>query len=115
MVNHKLKYFRALNKLLINTLKNSIFKNLTVLIHGPIILLNSNNADLTFKELENINSLINLLALRLNNKVYSKRQIQKLRKISYFENVSVFHKTMKTFTRMPYYKLKSKRILPISK
>lgn len=100
---------------MINTVKNSIFKNLTVLIHGPIILLNSDNANLTFKELKNINPLINLLGFRLNNKIYSKKQLQSLRRISYLENVSIFHKTLKTFTKMPYHKLKSKKTLPVSK
>ena len=41
---------------MINTLKSSVLKNVVVLIHGPIILLNSNNNNtkLTFKELENV-------------------------------------------------------------
>jgi len=115
LVNHKLKYFRILNKLMINTLKNSIFKNLIVLIHGPIILLNSNNANLTLKELENINPLISLLGFRINNNVYSKKQIKNLKNLSYLENISVFHNSMKTFTKMSYYTFKSKKILPISK
>jgi len=115
--NHELRYYRILNKLMINTLKSSIFKNLVVLIHGPIILLSSdtNNAKLTFKELESINPLINLLGFRLNNKIYSKKQIKNLKKMSYLENIYIFHKSMKTLTKLPYYKLKSKKILPMSK
>jgi len=116
-VNHELKYYRILNKLMINTLKNSVFKNVIVLIHGPIILLNNdhNGTKLTFKELENINPLINLLGLRLNNKIYSKKQIKNLKRISYVENIYSFHKSMKTFVTQPYYKLKSKKTLSISK
>ena len=102
---------------MINTLKSSVFKNVIVLIHGPIILLNNDNNDtkLTFKELENINPLINLLGLRLNNKIYSKKQIKNLKKMSYSENICTFHKSMKTLTKLPYFKLKNKKILPISK
>jgi hypothetical protein len=102
---------------MINTLKSSIFKNLVVLIHGPIILLSSdnNNAKLTFKELESINPLINLLGFRLNNKIYSKKQIKNLKKMSYSDNICIFHKSMKTLTKLPYFKLKNKKILPISK
>jgi hypothetical protein len=37
-----------------NMLKNSIFKNLTVLMHGPIILLNTTNTKLIVKKLENM-------------------------------------------------------------
>lgn len=101
---------------MINTLRGSVFKNLVVLIHGPIILLNSsnNNTKLTFKELENISPLIHLLGFRLNNKIYSKKQTKNLKKMSYVENISIFHKYMKTFTKLPYYKLKSRKVLSIS-
>jgi len=85
-----------------HTLKNSIFKNLTLLIHGPIILLNSNNAELTLKKLENISPLITLIGLRLNYKVYSKEQIQNLKKMSYLENLSIFHRTMGNSIKTPY-------------
>jgi len=114
-VTHELKYVRVLNKLMINTLKNSIFKNLVVLIHGPIILLNNVNVKLTFKELENINPLISLLGFKLNNKVYSRKQIKNLKRMSYFENISIFHNSMKTFTKLPYCKFKSKKALTVSK
>jgi len=107
LVSHKLKYFRVLNKLMVKTLNNSIFKNVITLIHGPIILLNSSNNKLTFKELENISPLIRFLGFRLNNKIYSKEQIKSLDKISYYENFHVFHNSMKIFTKMPYYKLKN--------
>jgi hypothetical protein len=102
---------------MINALKNSIFRNLVVLIHGPIILLhnNKNSAKLTFKELENINPLISFLGFKLNNKIYSKKQIKNLKKMSYLDNVFIFHSSIKTFTKMPYYKFKGKKTLPISK
>jgi len=87
---------------MIKTLKNSIFKNLVVLIHGPIILVNTTNKKLPFKELENINPFISLLGFRLNNKIYSRRQIKNLKKISYIENISIFHNSIKTFTKLPY-------------
>jgi len=115
MANHKLKYSRIINKIMINTLSNSIFKNLTLLIHGPIILLNSNNANLTFKELENINPSMKLLGFRLNNRVYSKKQVEKLKKLSYLENISGFHNSLKVFTKIPYYKFKSKKLTSLSK
>lgn len=100
---------------MINTLKNSIFKNLIVLIHGPIILLNSTSATLDFKDLRNINPLISLLGFRLNSKIYSKKQIKNLKKMSYLENVSDFRNSIKTIIKMPYFKIKSKKPLFISK
>jgi len=95
---------------MINILKHSIFKNLAILINGPIILLyNNNKAKLTFKELENISPFINLLCFRLNNKMYSKRQVKNLKKLSYFENVLFFHNSIKTFVKLPYCKLSIKK------
>jgi hypothetical protein len=115
LVKNKLKYYRVFNTLMIRTLKCSIFKNLTTLLHGPIVLINTNNVELTLKKLKNINPLINLLCLKLNNKIYSKKQIKNIKKLSYIENVSIFHKSMKTLIKMPYYKFKSKKLLLISK
>lgn len=100
---------------MINTLKNSIFKNLVVLIHGPIILLNNPNTKLTFKELKSLNPLISLLSFRLNNKIYSKKQIKNLNRMSYLENISIFHNSMKTCIKLPYYKFKNKRTSVVSK
>jgi hypothetical protein len=100
---------------MINILKKSILKNLIVLIHGPILLLNSNNNNLKFKNLENINTLVNLLGFKLNNKIYSRNQIKNIKKLSYNENVLFFYNFMKTFTKVPYYKLKNQNIHTISK
>ena len=115
LVRNKLKYYRVFNTLMIKTLKCSIFKNLITLLHGPIVLINTNNVELTLKKLKNINPLINLLCLKLNNKIYSRKQIKNIKKLSYIENVSIFHKSMKTLIKMPYYKFKSKKLLLISK
>ena len=117
LVGYGLKSYRILNKLMITTLKNSMLKNVLVLTHGPIILLtnNDNNITVTFKELDNINPLINLLGFGLNNKIYFKKQIKNLKKMSYLENVSLLHKSMRTVIKIPYYKFKIKKLLSISK
>jgi len=115
LVRNKLKYYRVFNTLMIRTLKCSIFKNLITLLHGPIVLINTDNVELTLKKLKNTNPLINLLCLKLNNKIYSRKQIKNIKKLSYIENVSIFHKSMKTLIKMPYYKFKSKKLLLISK
>jgi len=102
---------------MITALKNSMLKNVLVLTHGPIILLtnNYNNTKLTFKELDNINPLINLLGFGLNNKIYSKKQIKNLKKMSYRENVSLLYKSMRTVIKIPYYKFKLKEKSSTSK
>lgn len=112
--SYNLKYYRILNKLTINILNNSIFKNLIVLIHGPILILNSNNTKLTLKALEEINPLIRLLSFRLNHKIYSKKQIKNFKSMSYIENVNGLHNSLKTLTKMPYSTFKLKKKLPIS-
>ena len=106
---HKLKYYRILNKLMIKTLRNSIFRNLLVLIHGPIFLLTANKTSLTFQELKNINPWLYPLSFRLNNKIYSKKQVANLEDVSYLNNVFKFYTTIKVFTKMPYYKLEKKK------
>jgi len=115
LFSHQLTYFRILNKLTINTLKTSIFKNLTTLIHGPIFVLNSSSTKLTLKKLGNISPFIGLLGVRLNYQVYSKEQVNKLKKLTYLENFHILHNSMKAFIKKPYHALKSKKILPISK
>jgi hypothetical protein len=113
--NNNLTYFRIFNRLMINTLKNSIFKNLAVLIHGPMFILNNKNSKLTFKELDDLSPLISLLGFRLNNKVYSTRQIKNLKKTSYLKNVVILRNSIKAFTKLPYRQFKSKNLLPVSK
>ena len=107
----KLKYFQILNSLTIKVMKNSILKNLTPLIHGSILLVHTNRKKLTLKKLSNISILINLLCLRLNNKIYSKNQIKNLKKLSYIENIYRFYNSMQMNLKMLYYIFNSKKTL----
>ena len=111
----ELKYFKAVNTLMVKSVKNSIFKNLTLIIHGPILLLHTGNTKLILKKLNSLNSWMSFLCLKLNNKIYSKKQITNLKEFSYFESVSTFHNCIKFLVRMPYYKLKNKKTIQISK
>ena len=112
---NELKYFRIFNTLMINILKNSIFKNLIILMHGPIILFNNSSTKLIINKLENISLWINLLCLKLNTKIYSKKQIKNLKKLSYIKNASLFFNFMQLLIKMPYYKFKNKKVLQTSK
>jgi hypothetical protein len=94
---------------MIYLLNKSIFNNLITLTHGPTILLRSNNVELAFNELENINSFIHLLGVILNHKIYYKKQIKNFKNLSYFKNVLVFYNTIKIFTKVLYYNFKSKK------
>ena len=107
----ELQYLRILNPLLIATINDSIFKNLATMINGPMLLLHRGNAGLIVKKLNSINLRMSLLCLKLNNKLYSKKQTKGLKALSYNENVSLFHNSMKFVIKMPYYKLKNKKIV----
>jgi hypothetical protein len=84
-------------------------------MHGPIILLNTTNTKLIVKKLENMSLWISLLCLKLNTKIYCKKQIKNLKKLSYIENVFLFFNSMQLLIKMPYYKFKNKKVLQISK
>ena len=111
LTDQDIKYFRIYNTLMVKTLNDSVFKHLTSLVHGPIILLNTNNSKLTLKKLEEVNPLISLLCLKINNKIYSKKQIKNLKKLSYTENVYTLYKSLQTFIKMPYCKFKKKKLI----
>jgi hypothetical protein len=81
------------------------------MINGPMLLLHRGNAGLIVKKLNSINLRMSLLCLKLNNKLYSKKQTKGLKALSYNENVSLFHNSMKFVIKMPYYKLKNKKIV----
>lgn len=106
---YTLSYFWVLNSLSINILKNSIFKNLVFLIQGPIFIFTNNNRRLGLKSLENLSLFIDLLCLRLNDKVYSRKQIKGLKKLSYIKNITLFYMSMQLFVKLLYCKLKYKK------
>jgi len=99
-----LKHYHITNKLIIQTIRNSIFANLTVIIHCSIILLYCNSL-LIFKQLQNIDSLF-LLSLKLNNKIYSKKQLENFKKVSYVDNIFILYNFIKRFTQLSCYRLK---------
>lgn len=107
----KLKSFQILNSLMVKVAKNSIFKNLTTLIHGPILLIHINSDELTAKKLNSISMLINLLCLKLNNKIYSKKQIKNLKKLSYSENIYLFYNSLQIIIKIPYFRFKNQKII----
>lgn len=68
-----IKYYKISNKLILNSFKNSIFKNLINLINGPIIFINKFNKN--FK--------LSLICIKLNNKIYSKKEFNNINEINY--------------------------------
>ena len=109
LLKFNLQHYKVSNKLFNNTIKNSVFTHLAVSIHASIVLLHSSQSISSYTQLTKINSLT-LLSLRLNNKIYSKKQLKKLKKISYLQNVLILHNSIKTFIKLPFCKLKNNKI-----
>lgn len=111
LTDHKLNYYRIYNSITINTLNNSIFKSLTSLINGPIILISEKNhkkCSIIPKKLKKSDFPLHFLCLKLNDKLYTKKQVNSLVKVTYIENVSNLHSTLLNITKIPYFKLKKK-------
>lgn len=88
--NLKISYYKVFNKTSIKKLKNSIYKNVTAVVNSVTFLL---KVTAPSKELEkqiiinNIKHLFfDMLALNLNNKVYSKTQLKTMVSCNYKNN-----------------------------
>lgn len=89
-------FYKTYNKLTIKVLKNSTFFNFTQLISGPFFffklkqkLLSINKNILFSEKLKSL--LFALLALKLNNKLYSLVQLKNLTSLNYKSNMSLFY------------------------
>jgi len=110
LVKSKLNYYRSYNTLTKNSIENSIFKNLTKLINGPLFFVkikNKENINLTLKKLININTLLTALCIRINSKIYSISQLKKILSLNYVKNIVILHKFLKVLLKAPYKKLSS--------
>ena len=101
----KLKYYRILNGTALKTVGNSIFKNYSSLISGVVILIkprlkstlfNLNNLQ---KELK---SLFSLVSVKLNNKIYSIKQLENFNQFSYKQNMFSFYQTLERYSKITY-------------
>ena len=104
----QLQQYKVYNTFLIKIIKNSIFKNIMTLIQGPIIIVYIKTpSNLTINKLIEVNPLLSFLSIRINNKFYAVSQIKNIKSISFVKNVIIFHKSLKMFLKIPYYKLKN--------
>ena len=90
-----LNYYKPYNKIARKIFKTSIYSNFVNLINGPFFLLIPKNKTILNKKLLKKETLeffkFRLLALKLNKKIYSTKQIQKLNSFVYKESISVFY------------------------
>jgi hypothetical protein len=78
-------------------------------------LLHIGNAKSILKKFNSINLWISLLCLKLNNNIYSSRQIKNLNTLSYTKNVYLFYSSMQFVVKMPYRRFKNRKVMQISK
>ena len=68
-----------------------------------ILYQNDNTSiDKQFKNILKIDPNLTLIAIKLNNKVYSKNQLNKINTINYLKNLKVFAKILNKVFKTPY-------------
>ena len=86
----KLKYLKLLNGTTLKLFKDSIYKNVSPVICGFVLFLNSNfkTTELQLKSVKkDLKPSFELISVKLNNKIYSTSQIKGLNTFSYKKNV----------------------------
>lgn len=90
-----LNYYKPYNNIAKKFLKTSIYSNFVNLINGPFFLLKPNTKTILTKKVLKKETLeflkFRLLALKLNKKIYSVKQIKKINSFVYKEAISVFY------------------------
>ena len=107
------KFYKITNKTALNTVKNSIFNNVSFLINGPTLFFNNNKQN-HYKDLIN-NSLINniepfyyyVTAIKLHNKIYESTYLKKINSLSTTENNLILYQFNITNLKRPCYKFKN--------
>lgn len=102
------KHFFVKNTFFKKVLKQSIYTNLNFIVNGITNLstikhkhqLHSNIFFNLKKSLNSKNANI-LIALKLNNKIYSPVQITKIKSLNYSQNIGFLHNTLKNYTFFP--------------
>lgn len=104
----KLNYYKPLNKVTVNELEKSIYGNYKFMMNGFILFL-SYDCRSCFDLVHNLNYIqLNLkpllikVSLKLNNKIYSPKQLAKFHKIVYKDNVLQFCKVLNQSLKMSY-------------
>lgn len=103
-----LNSYKIYNNLTKTILRNSIYKNFNLMIHGSIIFVNFKNKkiNLEMKNLLNYNKKFRLVCLKLNHKIYSLFQVKNIINFNLKQNISVFCTLLKRSLKMSIYRLK---------
>ena len=80
-------------------------------MNGPLFFITLNqkeSAGQTLKKLIEINKLLSVLCARLNNKIYSLRQLQNVSTLNYVTSIVKFQSFLKLLLKTPYRKLSAR-------
>ena len=99
-----LEYYKVYNKLTKKVLKNSIFKNYHALTNSLIIIvkLKSRTTNLTLNDFVNLDNSLNLLAIKMNNKIYTIFKTNSSLQLNYKNDNLLLLKVLKSQLKLPY-------------
>ncbi len=95
----KLNYHKIYNNITIKIIKNSIYKNLLNLINSTFFFIIPRNNKLLGKKilLQGLNSIqLNVLAIKLNKKIYALSQSRGINSFNYKTSISVIYQFLIT-------------------
>ena len=90
-----LKYYKLYNTLTRQTLKNSIYQNYQPLINGLVMLVLPRTT-INLNTLAHLNDIVTLTGIKINNKIYSTKQINPFIKFEYVKDYTNLVKTIKS-------------------
>ena len=108
---NNLKCYKLNNKLVQKALNKSNLLNFSKILKGPLCFVTINNnkgLKQHFNNLIKFNKIMLLLAIKLNRKVYSFKQINNLTTLSYSNIIKTFNKILNNSTKILYHKFKNK-------
>ena len=97
------------NTLTKNVMNNSIYKNFSITIKGPLCIIQPKNIKNTTDDVLKLlktNKNMYCLNVKINKKFYSKSQLKNISTFNYRKNITIMNKTFKSLLKTPYYKLK---------
>lgn len=101
-----LKPYKIYNKITLKAIKNSIYKNMAKTINGTFFLFSLNYSLISINKVILKNGLeptfFNLLALKLNKKIYSMTQIKSIYSLKYKSNMSLFYQYLLRNLKLSY-------------
>jgi len=101
----KLNYYKTLNGTTLKTFEKSIYKNSRPVITNFVIFIDSKFKTTEFdleKLTKDLKPSFSLVALKLNNKIYSSAQLKGVKSLSYKKNMFNLHRSLDQHLKTSY-------------